>query len=292
MKLATRKLNEIATNPWFIILAGIASIGGFIWFLYDKITATSSLQQNLVSKIFLYSSIVVLVVGYIYSIKVRNENISLRRIAETFCHINNIYRDTLRELFHGDTPITNPTDLLNKEEETLKSVCQRIEKIFSRVINRDCLVTIKLLTKEDNGRIFANTYVRSTSNCERDKEDSNKYLVDVKKNTGFYSAMQKRSDGRPPHFYSGNLEREKDYCNERQHYTRYYKSALVVPIMGINKDQEGTSDEHDLIGYLCVDTLSKNRLNNGYHLYMISSLASQMYNFISLMRGKYTVLVG
>jgi hypothetical protein len=38
--------------------------------------------------------------------------------------------------------------------------------------------------------------------------------------------------------------------------------------------------------------MSVNRLKNGYHLFMLAALANQMYNFMSLMRGKYTVVVG
>lgn len=83
----------------------------------------------------------------------------------------------------------------------------------------------------------------------------------------------------------------EQYKNQRQEYPRFYRSAIVVPFRGHNKGREGTDQEYDLVGYLCVDTKSVNWLNDGYHLQIMMSLANQMYNFMSLMRGKYTVAV-
>jgi len=53
----------------------------------------------------------------------------------------------------------------------------------------------------------------------------------------------------------------------------------------------GQPDQSQDLGFLCVDTLSRNRLNEGYHVELMSAFADQMYNFLSLMRGRYTVLV-
>lgn len=285
MNLAAKKLNFIATNPWFVVAGGISSIIAFIWFLYDKTLTEPSIAYT----VYLIVVVLIVTTGYVYSIKVRFENIALRHIAETFSNINNIYKYTLQKMFGGSSANADPINLMTEEERALRSVCQRIENVFSRVINRDCLVTIKLVTSSNNTN-YADTYIRSLDNCERDRPNMEKYKIDAESNSAFFKAIQQRSDGKPPHFYSGDLEKEKDYCNERQHYSRYYKSAIVVPIMGSAGVNSG--DKQDLIGFLSVDTLSTNRLNNNYHLHMLSSLASQIYNFMSLMRGKYTVFVG
>lgn len=268
----------------------MASIAAFLWFVYDKIQQTPSILSGTV----LAATVLILSSAYVYSIRVRTENIALRSISEIFFDINQIYKNKLRENFGGECPVTNPEDLLAEEKLVLSGVCQRIENIYSRVINRNCMVTVKLVTQE-NDRLYAHTYVRSQDLCDRDNPSRIKYAVQTGENTAFDEALKKRPDHRPPHFFSADLvkdEKEGRYSNQRQHFERYYKSAIVVPIRGANKGKEATSSEFDLVGFLCIDTLSVNHLNSGYHLYMLSALASQMYNFISLMRGKYIVVVG
>lgn len=290
MKEAAHKLNIIATNPWFLVISGISSIAAFMWFLYDKYGNKPAVIPSLV----LAGALIALSFGYIYSVRVRTENIALRNLSKIFFEINQIYRDKLRELFCSDDPETDPGSLLSEEELALKGVCQRIDSIFSLVTNRRCMVTVKLVTTE-KGKCFAHTYVRSQELCPRDSPERIRYTVGSGENTGFDQALAKRPDGLPPHFFSANLpelEKQGGYSNQRQHYHRHYRSAIVVPIRGINKGKELTPNEFDLVGFLCVDTMSVNRLNDGYHLFMLSALANQMYNFMSLMRGKYTVFVG
>jgi len=290
MKLTTQKLSNITANPLFLVGSGISSIAAFMFYLYDKYGSA----PGVISSITFYGTLAVLSLGYVYSARIRSENIALRGLSEVFFEINQIYRDKLREQFCSDSPVTDPENLLAEEELALKGVCQRIAAIFSSVTNRRCMVTIKLVTSEER-KCFAHTYVRSQELCNRDTPDRIKYAVGSGANTGFDTALAKRSDGLPSHFYSANLpalEKQRGYSNQRQHYSRHYRSTIVVPIRGVNKGKESTPSEFDLIGFLCVDTMSLNRLNEGYHLFMISALASQMYNFMSLMRGKYTVFVG
>jgi hypothetical protein len=90
-----------------------------------------------------------LVVGYVFSLRVRGENIALRSLSEIFCEINRLYRDKLRESFAKEAPSYDPIDLAAEEKAALQAVCQRIENIFSRVTRRNCMVTVKLLTKEE-----------------------------------------------------------------------------------------------------------------------------------------------
>lgn len=128
------------------------------------------------------------------------------------------------------------------------------------------------------------------SRSERDR-DERTFEVGTGRNTAFDESLVVRADGAPSHFFSGDLNKERDYCNERQDYGRHYKSAIVVPIRSIDRDKKGTGAEFTLIGFLCIDTKSRNRLNDGYHVQILTSLAEQMYNYISLMRGRYTVNV-
>ena len=288
MRTFTSEASNLASNPWFVIIASVSSIAGFFWYIQDQI------KQNppILSVVYLTLSIILLLAGIFYSLKIRSENATLRKIAYTFNEINHIYKTALKDMFGENEPTYNPEDLLEEEEKVLRSVCQRIENIFIQVIGRECLVTVKLLLNEKDGKYYAHTYVRSQEMCTRDNDGRKKYEVGTSANTAFDTALQKRSHGYPPHYFSPDLLKEKEYSNERQHYNRHYRSTIVVPIMGNNKGHEGTEREFDRIGFLCIDTPSTYRLNDGYHLQMISSLADQMYNFMSLMRGKYTLRVG
>ena len=287
MKVLTTKINKIASSPWFVVVGTLCSIAGFAWLLYDELQENSTLA----SIIFFSISLVIMLAGYAYSFKVRVDLIASRDISEIFCEINHIYRDTLKNLFSDDNPISDPEYLLSEEEETLKAICQRVDDLFTRLIGRDCSVTIKLLYNE-NGKSYATTLTRSEDKSIRDKTHRKKYEVGTGDNSAFDAALQKKNGNKEAHYFSPNLKKETDYTNQRSDYIKYYKSTLIVPIRSTNFGKEGTNEEFDNIGLLCIDTMSTNRLNNRYHLNMLLSLSNQMYNFISLMRGKYTVLVG
>ncbi len=289
MNKKIKLINQVVEAPAFLVLNGGASIAAFMWFAYEKIEGLTAAASLATFSVFFF----LLLVGYVYSIKVRLENIALRGISEEFFEINQIYRDKVQELFWCDSPETDAVKLLEHERYALAAVCQRIENIFERVISRKCIVTIKLVTVEDHD-CFAHTYVRSQDLSLRDVPGRIKYLVGTGENTGFDVALGKRPDGRPPHFFSADLKKDElkgKYFNQRSHYDRYYRSALVVPILESTFRKSNVAIDGGLIGFLCVDTQSVNRLNSGYHLYMLSALASQMYTFMSFMRGKYAVSV-
>ncbi|MEM5553265.1 hypothetical protein WNY63_21405 [Pseudoalteromonas neustonica] len=287
MKVSTKKIDLIVFSPWYVLISGLCSILGFLWFLYDKYIG----EATFASSVFLVSALTVLSIGYLYSIRVRLDNIALRQTTETYGEINELYRDALSVFFSGENPITCPKNLVEEEKRILFSVCQRIENIFARVINRECTVTIKLLVEENN-KIYAETMTRSVSQSIRDTSNSVRYEVNTGANTAFDEAIRNKVGKKPAHFYSPNLKKLDGYRNQRQNYIEFYKSVLVVPIRGRNVSEKNTAGEFDYIGFLCIDTKSTNRLNNNDHLNLLMSFANQMYNFSSLMRGRYTVFVG
>ncbi len=285
MKLTTSRLVDLAASPKIIVIGGISSIGSVLWLLFAQINDTFHPFQAFIVVL----SLAILVIGYVYSIAVRVENISLRRLPFYYYEINHLYKNTLLEMF-GEQENTKDSDTLIKyEKDILSSVCQRISDIFSSLINRKCMATIKLVTIEDEA-VYARTYVRSHSHSERDFKNKTKFSVGNGKNTSFDEALRSRNDGLPQHFYSPDLTIKGSYHNERVGFSNFYKSTLVVPIGGHYCEDKESNQElfYDLIGFLCVDTMSTNRLNDNDHLYMLSALAEQMYNFISLMRGKYS----
>ena len=215
------------------------------------------------------------------------DNRALRDVAEHFRQINSLYRDKLFALFHFTNPLTRREELIETEKSTVRAVCQKIAKIYSNIAAKDCLVTVKLLTQEGNDT-YVTTYARSEDDSERDKADPKKFDVGHNQNTAFDMAARDDTTGSIPCFHSANLLKHKNYNNQRPNWQRFYKSAIVVPI----RCPAGTQGrKREDLGFLCVDSKSKNRLNGDHHVVMLASLADQMYNFMSLMRGNYTVTV-
>lgn len=304
MRERTKKVYEVANNPWFIIAAGGSSIIALFGWLYDKYEAgegkVSFLKSSLDAAIafagkpgtiVLLLLLFVFSLAFVYSLRVRWENMALRKMSQIFYEINLLYKAELQKNFAGGNPNFDPASLLAAERRTLTAVSQRIGTIFTMAIGRPCLVSIKLVVK-DQGQPFAQTYVRSEDQCLRDAIAPKLFALGTGENTCYDAATAPSANGRPPHFFSPNLRGADGYCTQRQHHLRYYKSILVVPIRAATVGDEQAESERDLVGFLSVDTLSTNRLNNRYHLYMLAALAHQMYNFISLMRGRYTVFVG
>ena len=281
MNIAIKTIENISYSPIFTIIAGLSSIISIVWLAYEKLLTDNSLYLPIT---YVIVSIILLTIVLIFTIKVRYENRALRQLGSIFHDVNKIYRNELREVFTGE-PITSPKDLVKIEETVLKAVCQRIRNGMSELIGAKCMVTIKLITKDDANKKYATTYIRSLEKSNRDRDEMAEYIIATGVNTAFDQALKLRPD-RPPHFYSPNLKKEKEYYNQRQRYEKHYRSTIVVPIRcKIDNDAPSTDD----IGFLCIDTKSINRLNGGYHVNLMSAFSAQMYNYMSLMRGSYKV---
>jgi hypothetical protein len=148
-------------------------------------------------------------------------------------------------------------------------------------------VTIKLLATEKNG-IFCFTWARSDCEIRRDREPIQKFEVRTGKNTAFDKAMEPNAS-MPFFFHSGDLRNTPNYENQRQGWERLYLSTIVVPIQYARRSEDKEKDENAVLGFLCVDTLSPNRLNSTYHVQYMAGFADQMYNFICIMRGDYSL---
>lgn len=282
MNLPTRMAHNVATNPWIVLLCSFIAISTFLNAIYDKYFSTQSSTWAVTYAVVGGGIYLILT---IYAMNILEENKRLQEIANSFREINSIYRDSLFRAFYGSNPVTEEDELRQLEKETLTPVCQRISQIFTKLTRRQCIVSVKLLTKKSDV-VYAKAYTRSENSSERDKSTPKEFKVGTGENTAFDEALRQTTTGELSFFYSGDLGKHKNYFNERQNYLKYYKSAIVVPIRCLGV--EGKAERED-VGLLCVDTRSRNRLNNGHHVVMLSSLADQMYNFMSLMRGKYSV---
>ena len=302
MRGPVKKIYDLASNAWFVVIAGASSIVALIGWLYEKadpefshlswVKATFKTAIEYAGDpgtLVLIAMAGLFLLGFIYSIRVRWENMSLRKMSQVFYEINLLYKEQLQRCFGAPTPTIDPRTRLEGEKETLGSVCQRISKIYTMAIGRPCLVTIKLVGKSDDG-LYVQTYVRSESQCLRDQTMPNKFILNTNQNTCYDDATLPGVGAKPSHYFSPNLRDDENYNSQRLKHLQYYKSILVVPIRGELSRPDSLEKVTDLVGFLAVDTMSTNRLNSTYHLYMLAALSHQIYNFISLMRGQYSIL--
>jgi len=288
MKLSTKGLHNLASNPLSVFFGTIASVLSFCWLVYEKVIIQAPGILSIL--IFLLCIVFFISIGA-YSGVVRRREIAFHGIMKRIHKINHDYRDILRAAFGGEKTITERHKLVEVEERILRSVCQQIREIYELLINRPCMVTIKLITKEPNGSKYCSIYVRSEDNCKRDREGPSEFELGKWKNTSYDKALLPAEPGGVSHFYSGDLLKEENYNSQRQHWERYYKSMIVIPIRSVISGKGKNTDEIDDVGFLSLDTLSRNRLNKSYHVELVAAFADEIYNFISLMRGRYIVTV-
>jgi hypothetical protein len=202
-----------------------------------------------------------------YSVRVRQENRALAGIPATVHRINHLYRDALSELFSESSPIDDEEIINNALINVLQSVTVELALLYTTLIHRRCVVSVKYIFAGDAGQdLKCFTLVRSSEQLARDADTWDVY--DLRSNTAFSTASE-FTPGKISHFYSGDLlkdARRNRYNNERPNWQRFYRSALVVPIrhVSVGEDCPGTTTQPptvDTIGFLAVDTKSTHTLN-------------------------------
>lgn len=286
-KQIERTANNYGLQTW----AAVATLIGFIVLIFDRsgLSPLGSISYFFIVIFVLFLSVSLIIGIYI----VHKENASLKRCADEIHQINHEYRNSLSDLFYVDKlPMTgNTTDdkeMLLIEKRTLTIICRKISNIFELLIRKKCMVTVKLMSEEE-GRKYCFGWARSESGTVRDRYGEELFEINSRLNNGFTEAL-KFAHTRPCNFFSEDLlklDKEGKYHNGRKGWKDLYKSTIVVPIGRII---DLNDEKNDYIGFLCVDTTSKKRLNNTYHLDYMAAFADQMYNYLSIMRKKYLII--
>lgn len=289
------KVTEARWTPHILaLMSPLALVVSVLWAVLSGNLDILSLHDWVLFFIFfifiiLLGSSVIVFMG----IRVWQANRAFKDLMETLHKINHSYRDTLCEIFHEKLSKDFSSDdeyrtyIKDKERNIIETVCQKIAAFYTAVTHRPCVVTVKLIVREEDGKSYCSTYVRSERDSIRDKPNILKYELLTGRNTAFDTALVYRQEN-ISRFYSANLEKDnKEYRNERDNYLFYYISSIVVPIRYYNSEKIGKPNCNDDIGFLCVDTKSIYRLNDQWHVALLASFADQMYNFFSLTRGKY-----
>jgi len=284
MNLPAKLAHQFARNNYVVSVSLLISFVSFAFVMRDVLTGNA---PSFWAVLGLICAIIIFSIINIYSLKVRFDYRNLQDIAKYFREINSIYREALYSTFWETTKPLTLDERLAKEESTLKSICQMISKIFTKMLSgKECTVTIKLLTDEDDGISYATTYVRNHEICERDVDDHHMYEVNTGRNSGLDQALKNSPAGKLSYFHSADLAKESNYTNQRDDYLSWYKSTIVVPIRCPQR-RGGRSPQN--YGFLTIDTMTRHRLDNGHHVVMLSALAEQIFNFMAFMRGDYKI---
>ena len=180
--------------------------------------------------------------------------------------------DYLCEILHSDTG--QKVCACIKLIENTGNVVTNIDK------NKATVITFCRSKNTDLGRL---------SNDE--KENSS---IKIKDNTDFDCILNGQS-----YFYVSDLQRYDKklrqsnnlYRNTTENYEKYYKGTIVAPIRIKKEHLHYTKEEkgYDIVGFLCVDSLSTSAFRESEHYeyaysHIVKSFAAEMY----IILNKYT----
>jgi hypothetical protein len=211
-----------------------------------------------------------------------HENKRLKACVHELHQVNHLYRDAISNRFFdaGITENLNDGQLVEQEKAVLNHVCTKISGIFKFLTNRKCFVAVYLI-RNTKTQTVCSIYAYSEYEASRFQKPPETFSIGPE-NTRFWEANVRRLCCMN-FFHSPDLTKQPDYNDQTQHFAEKYKSCIVVPIRYFPNREGAKPDD---LGYLVVDTLARDRLNNGFHVQYLASFADQMYNFQNIWRLK------
>lgn len=168
-------------------------------------------------------------------------------------------------------------DYLDLEHKIVQSSAANVEKLFRKMIEAECKVSVKLIYEEGNRR-FAKVFVRSLEPCPRDEEFETPAIVGNGTNTGLDRALERRNHG-VSYFFCNNLkalQENEEYENHRLGWDKLYNATIVVPICSGNPETS--------LGFLCVDTLKADAFDRDSQISILAMVARILYIYFRVFR--------
>lgn len=264
---------EVNINPWLVsIIIMLLFFLGVIFFQMRKYGSLLHASRKIVSKNYY---------GFLHDF--RNQYFEMIKEHKT-------NKDTNKKHKIGILTSNTKKYLV----KSLDYVCE----IISSSARADVSACIKVIDNEgedgtpiDINHAKVRTFCRSSNtDGERISHDMiNNVAKSVKiiDNTDFYDILKGDSGSG---FYQRNLldyskkleEAGKIYRNTTEQYWRYYKGTIVAPIR-VAKERlhyVDSDDDFDVIGFLCIDTLSTNvfrEKDKSYYMKIVKSFAAELY---------------
>jgi YHS domain-containing protein len=148
------------------------------------------------------------------------------------------------------------------------------------ITKHQCASCIKIFVsdREPNGQRSVKTFCRDTkSKMTRGRHDGRE-VFRVDNNTAFSTILREGN----PYFFSNNLLAEVQYRNEREGFQRFYRSTVIVPILGflppdVSDSMHDTQDVGAILGFLCVDSQETNVFDEKATVEFLTSMANILF---------------
>ena len=296
------KLNNIPI--WFINLISVASgIISILSFIYGIVTVILSIKYGVPFNDVLCMICLILflfcVMAGIRILKYRKmSNGRMEAVSSKYY----LALSTAKELYfqimnqHKNGVLTTK-EVLNAMESDLSKLLDALCSVMGHFTNREISACIKVIADcrdQEEITIHSNIslvtlYRSSNSNIDRGRYESQTEKIKLCDNTDFLDVIN--PDNPKGYFYCGNLEAYdkelhkvgKKYKNTNENWSNYYIGTIVVPIQIKNKLAYHTirnDNSFNLIGFLCIDSLSKDaftKKQEKYNVNVVRSFAEIMY---------------
>ena len=163
----------------------------------------------------------------------------------------------------------------------LERVLESAVKAYTIVTGTNCRAAIKLIGGASNNLHVKTLSRDSTSarNCnEKDKAEGTKHKI--VKNSDFNLIL---NNGRK-FFFCNDIRSSKEYINSstpENGETLPYSSVLVLPIRGTNShESEDDADKYKYLGFLAIDSSSRNVFVEKYDIQMGAIVADALYHVL------------
>lgn len=220
-----------------------------------------------------------------------------------FLHdFRNAYFDILKEYKNGNYKKNSDGvgKLTDDTKEFLQTTIDYLCQILQKTTGEKICACIKLVENsgvatgidKENATVITFCRSKNSDKLRKANDGVHKKSIRIKDNTDFYDILDEESENTNSYFYQGNLPQyDKDlkragkkYRNTTEDYEKYYKGTVVVPIR-VNKSHLHYVSEnsgYDIIGFLCVDSLSINAFRNTEfdkenNTNIIKSFAAEIY---------------
>ena len=125
---------------------------------------------------------------------------------------------------------------------------------------------------KDKATVITFSRSKNTDKTRKSNDEKQNKSISIKDNTDFYDILDENSSNTNSYFYQSDLVQYakdlekvgKEYRNTTKHYERYYRGTIVAPIRILRKRLHYVDENngYNIIGFLCVDSLSTNAFRN------------------------------
>lgn len=237
---------------------------------------------------------------YRYMIKYRKILVGVKSVTSArFFDMNrqfrNSYFDIIRIKKEGKLSVEYLTTIVEGMlKSSLDDICEIYEAFSGQKVSA-CVKYIDSVGSVELDNATLRTFVRSTNTNINRYELDNKLTepIYIRDNSDFYDILNPNSQRSV--FYQQNLEEYARNCvkqgsaykNSTPEWQSYYKGTIVVPISIANKRLHKKKACYDVLGFLCIDSMSTVAFlarEENYNVNIAKAVAAQMYVILNQYR--------